>query len=56
VAGGLAYAQDVPAAEIHILDAGHFALDQKSPEISALVDGFMDRNRTPRACGSNVPE
>ena len=32
VAGGEAYGKDVPSAEIHILDAGHFALDQKADE------------------------
>jgi pimeloyl-ACP methyl ester carboxylesterase len=41
VEGAKAYANDVPSAEVHILDAGHFALDQKSPEIIALVDTFM---------------
>jgi pimeloyl-ACP methyl ester carboxylesterase len=36
-----AYRRDVPNAEVHILDAGHFALDTKADEIAALVDGFM---------------
>lgn len=43
VEGARAYAKDVPKAEIHILDAGHFALDQKAREISALVEEFMTR-------------
>jgi pimeloyl-ACP methyl ester carboxylesterase len=35
------YRKDVPNAEIHILDAGHFALDTKADEIAALVRSFM---------------
>jgi pimeloyl-ACP methyl ester carboxylesterase len=41
VAGAKAYAEDVPAAQVHILDAGHFAMDRKAAEITALVDAFM---------------
>jgi pimeloyl-ACP methyl ester carboxylesterase len=41
VAGAKAYADDIPTAEVHVLDAGHFALDQKSPEIVALIETFM---------------
>lgn len=37
------YRKDVPAAEVHVLDAGHFALDTKADEIAALVRAFMDR-------------
>jgi pimeloyl-ACP methyl ester carboxylesterase len=40
VAGAHAYARDVPDAEIHILDAGHFALDEKVDEIAALIRTF----------------
>jgi pimeloyl-ACP methyl ester carboxylesterase len=40
VAGAEAYARDVPDAEIHILDAGHFALDEKVDEIAALIRTF----------------
>jgi len=36
-----AYRRDVPKAEIHILDAGHFALDTKADEIAALIRDFM---------------
>src|SRR5712672_4145837 len=32
-----AYRRDVPNAEVHVLDAGHFALDTKADEIAALV-------------------
>ena len=36
-----AYRRDLPNAEIHILDAGHFALDTKADEIAALILEFM---------------
>ena len=36
-----AYRSDVPKAEVHVLDAGHFALDTAADEIADLVRGFM---------------
>jgi pimeloyl-ACP methyl ester carboxylesterase len=36
-----AYRRDVPDAQVHILDAGHFALDTAADEISELVRGFV---------------
>ncbi len=36
-----AYRRDVPNAEIHVLDAGHFALDTAADQIARLVQGFM---------------
>jgi pimeloyl-ACP methyl ester carboxylesterase len=35
------YRKDVPDAQIHVLDASHFALDTKADEIAALVRDFM---------------
>ena len=35
------YRGDVPNAEVHIVDGGHFALDTASDEIAGLVKGFM---------------
>jgi len=35
------YRKDVPNAAVHLLDAGHFALDTKAYEIAALVREFM---------------
>lgn len=35
------YRKTVPRAEVHVLDAGHFALDTKADEIAALVRAFM---------------
>ena len=42
VAGAMAYAEDVPGAEIHILKAGHFALDEATGEIASMVRNFLD--------------
>jgi pimeloyl-ACP methyl ester carboxylesterase len=36
-----AYHRDVPTAQIHLLDAGHFALDTAADEIAALVRGVV---------------
>jgi pimeloyl-ACP methyl ester carboxylesterase len=35
------YRKDVPNAEVHVVDGGHFALDTAADEIAALVTGFM---------------
>jgi pimeloyl-ACP methyl ester carboxylesterase len=45
-AGALAYTRDVPDAELHILDAGHFALDEKAEQVAELVLSFLDRTLT----------
>jgi len=43
VAGATAYRDDVPEAEVHILEAGHFALDEATDEIAARVRDFLGR-------------
>jgi len=35
------YRKDVPKADVHVLDAGHFALDTKADEITALIGQFI---------------
>jgi pimeloyl-ACP methyl ester carboxylesterase len=45
VGGAAAYQRDVPAAEVHILDAGHFALDEKVDEIAALMRSFLAKQK-----------
>ena len=42
VAGATAYRDDVPKAEIHFLDAGHFALDEATDDIALLVRNFLE--------------
>ncbi|MFC3654061.1 alpha/beta fold hydrolase [Dyella humi] len=46
VAGAWAYKRDVPDAEIHILDAGHFAMDTKGQQVADLTMQFLDRQHT----------
>ena len=36
-----AYRRDVPRAEVHVVEAGHFALDTAADEIAQLVRRFM---------------
>jgi pimeloyl-ACP methyl ester carboxylesterase len=36
-----AYRRDVPKAEVHMVDGGHFALDTAADEIATLVAGFV---------------
>jgi pimeloyl-ACP methyl ester carboxylesterase len=43
VAGATTYSDDVPKAEIHFLEAGHFALDEATDEIACLVRNFLER-------------
>lgn len=42
--GGLAYRRDVPDAEVHVLDAGHFALDEQPEEVARLTRDFLARH------------
>ena len=43
-AGAQAYSRDLPDAEIHLLDAGHFALETHHLEISGLIRDFLQRH------------
>ncbi|MES3154747.1 alpha/beta fold hydrolase [Sphingomonas faeni] len=42
-AGAQAYRQDLPEAEIHLLDAGHFALETHHAEIARHMRDFLER-------------
>ncbi len=41
VEGALAYHREVPDAEMHLLNAGHFALDEEADVIAALIRRFL---------------
>ena len=43
--GAWAYQNDVPSAEVHLLDAGHFAMDTKALQVADLTLQFLDRHR-----------
>ncbi|MEI4263383.1 alpha/beta fold hydrolase [Roseovarius sp. D0-M9] len=58
-AGAIAYKRDLPNAEVHLLDAGHFALETHAGEIATLVRDFLDRVLPKGTGGSDtlsVPE
>jgi pimeloyl-ACP methyl ester carboxylesterase len=40
--GAQAFQRDVPGAELHLLDTGHFALEEDSAEIAQLIRAFLD--------------
>ena len=42
--GAEAFKRDLPDAEIHLLDAGHFALDEKNDDIARLILEFLTRH------------
>ncbi|MGU3667135.1 alpha/beta fold hydrolase [Methylobacterium sp. A49B] len=44
VPGAEAYLRDMPKAELHILDAGHFALDEATDQIASLTRDFLGRH------------
>ena len=41
------YLRDLPNAELHLLDTGHFALEDKLDVMAPLIHNFLDRNRAP---------
>lgn len=45
-AGAHAYRDDLPAAELHLLDTGHFATATHSREIAELIRPFLTRHTT----------
>lgn len=46
--GAEAYKRDLPNAEIHLLDAGHFALYEKSDGIASLILAFLAKHLSDR--------
>ena len=42
--GAEAFKRDLPNAEIHLLDAGHFALDERTDEIADLILQFISKH------------
>jgi pimeloyl-ACP methyl ester carboxylesterase len=42
-AGAKAYLRDLPDAELHFIDAGHFAVEEKTPEIAQYILQFMSK-------------
>jgi pimeloyl-ACP methyl ester carboxylesterase len=46
-AGATPYLRDLPKAELHLLDTGHFALEEDGNEIAGLIRDFLDRQVKP---------
>jgi len=42
--GALAFARDLPQAEINLLDGGHFLLESRLSEVVALIRPFLERH------------
>jgi surfactin synthase thioesterase subunit len=45
IGGPERYRKDVPKAEAHVVDGGHFALDTRANEIAEFIDQFMQGQR-----------
>ncbi|WP_324193454.1 alpha/beta fold hydrolase [Nocardia otitidiscaviarum] len=45
--GAHAYRTDLPDAELHLFDTGHFALETHLADIAPLIADFLDRVHTP---------
>jgi pimeloyl-ACP methyl ester carboxylesterase len=53
-AGARAYLKDLPRAELHLLDTGHFALEDQGDEIARLMRDFLGRTFVQDAKSSQV--
>ncbi|WP_390891219.1 alpha/beta fold hydrolase [Rhizobium leguminosarum] len=42
--GARAYLRDVPEAELHFFDTGHFALEDKADKMIPVMRDFLARN------------
>ena len=43
-AGAGPYLRDLPKAELHLLDTGHFALEDKIDVMAPMIHQFLDRS------------
>ena len=43
-AGALAFLKDLPEAELHLLDTGHFALEEDGDVVAGCILDFLRRN------------
>lgn len=58
VAEAEAYRRDVPDAEVHVIDAGHFALDEAPDLVTDLTRNFLEKalsRHRPRVAGEGSP-
>jgi hypothetical protein len=43
-AGAGPYLRDLPKADLHLLDTGHFALEDKLDVVAPMIHQFLDRS------------
>jgi len=43
--GAHPYKRDLKNVEFHLLNTGHFALEEKGDEIAAYIDNFLKKNK-----------
>jgi len=46
VDGAQAYRRDVPKAEVHLFEGGHFLLEEHAEPVATLIRKFLGRHRT----------
>ncbi len=46
--GAYPYRRDLPNAEFHMIDSGHFALEDRLDQMAPLINDFLDRNLATR--------
>ena len=46
-AGARAFTRDLPAAEVHLLDGGHFLLESRLDQATELIEDFLGRTLRP---------
>ncbi|SMP12364.1 alpha/beta fold hydrolase [Shimia sagamensis] len=44
--GATPYLRDLPNAELHLIDAGHFILESHGAEVAATIRTFLSKNKT----------
>jgi len=54
VEGAELFKRDIPSAEIHLLDTGHFALEEEVDRIGSLMHEFLDRTMDPKRGSSQA--
>jgi len=54
VNGARAFLRDLPEAELHLIEAGHFALEEASEFIAARIREFLDAQPSSRSRGKGV--
>ena len=52
--GGRAYLRDLPDAELHMLDSGHFAVEDSLDEIVAQIKRFHAENVDGRTAAQSI--